>query len=159
LSASELLETIIFLKTLSERFFYSIGQQPFNQCWSWRGFVQINGYGRIGKGPRGSGYYMAHRAAWLIFYGSIPDGLVIDHLCRNRACVNPTHLRVCTQRENILAGTGASAENILKTVCPQGHSLSDAYIVTHANGNRSRKCRQCKRKQGKSYYDKLKAAS
>ncbi len=66
-------------------------------CWAWRGYVGVNGYGQIGiRGKR----YLAHRVVWQREHGSIPEGLELDHLCRNTICVNPNHLEPVTHREN-----------------------------------------------------------
>lgn len=74
---------------------------PVSACWIWQGEINRNGYGRVWiAGLR----VMAHRAVWQIIRGDIPDGLVLDHLCRNRACCNPCHLEPVTVRENTLRG-------------------------------------------------------
>lgn len=130
---------------LIERFFRFAGKKSYEECWNWRGYVGPGGYGEIQKGPKGGGHLMAHRAAWEIFHGPIPEGLVIDHLCRNRRCVNPVHLRTCTMKENILCGVSLSAVNAKKTHCFNGHSLADAYISILRNGNKVRRCRTCQK--------------
>src|SRR6266496_2265386 len=74
-------------------------------CWLWTGKTGRDGYGRIGLGGRGALVRVrAHRFAYELLIGPIPDGLQIDHLCRVRHCVNPAHLEPVTQRENILRG-------------------------------------------------------
>lgn len=70
-------------------------------CWLWRGEINRNGYGRVWmNGKR----FMAHRAVYEALHGPIADGMVLDHLCRNRACCNPDHLEPVTVRENTHRG-------------------------------------------------------
>lgn len=80
---------------------------------------------------------IAHRVAYETWVGPIPDGLTIDHLCRNRLCIEPTHLEPVTNRENIQRGG-----NSLKTHCPQGHPYDE---VNTASRNNRRYCRTCER--------------
>lgn len=83
---------------------------------------------------------LAHRYSYQHYKEKIPVGLVIDHLCRNKKCVNPKHLEVVTNRENVLRGIGLTAMNAKKTNCPKGHSLSGSNLYTH---NGIRYCRKC----------------
>lgn len=85
-------------------------------------------------------YQKAHRWSYEHYRGPIPDGLQLDHLCRNIACANPEHLEPVTQRENVLRGVGPTAINAAKTTCIHGHSLADAYINPSSG---SRMCRAC----------------
>lgn len=114
-----------------------------NPCWEWQGHINPRGYGvrswNIG-GKKVNKF--AHRLIYEATVGNIPEGLVIDHLCRNHACVNPTHLEVVSNRENILRGIGATAENARKTLCKNGHKFEGKNIVPCANGGRD--CRICK---------------
>lgn len=84
---------------LSQRFWDKV--EKTDGCWLWRAARDLNGYGRVGadEGPKRT--MLAHRAAWTLLRGDIPDGLVLDHLCRNPQCVNPAHLEPVTQRVNL----------------------------------------------------------
>jgi hypothetical protein len=108
------------------------------KCWEWQGVKRALLYG--GFYAEGKGYY-AHRWMWEYAYGKIPEGLTIDHLCRNTLCVNPYHLRLATQRENILAGGTRSAFHAKKDYCDNGHYFSDRNTYRWRG---SRCCRRCR---------------
>lgn len=97
------------------------------------------GYSRIFH--RGD-YYKGHRFVWEGLYGPVPDGLCLDHLCRNKKCVNPEHLEPVTMRENALRGIGITAINSKKVSCHRGHPLSGDNLIIKSDG--ARNCRQCK---------------
>ncbi len=84
----------------------------------------------------------AHRLAYFLVKGPIPDGLQIDHLCRNKRCVNPDHLEAVTGRENILRGISPTAINARRTSCVRGHVLTGANVATKGRGNRE--CMACR---------------
>lgn len=112
-------------------------------CWEWTHSKQ-RGYGWIGKGN--GRHVFAHRVVYELFRGPVPAGKQLDHLCRNRACVNPEHLDVVTARVNVLRGDGLPARNARKTHCKNGHALTGANVRTY--GRRSgieRVCRTCAR--------------
>lgn len=114
-------------------------------CWTWAGAHDIQGYGRFqASGERTRPRELrAHRVAYELLVGPIGPGLTIDHLCRNRGCVNPAHLEPVSIRDNLHRGDTAAARNAAKTRCPQGHEYTDAN--THRRANGKRECRLCMR--------------
>lgn len=112
-----------------------------NGCWVWRGWRDLDGYGRISRGRKSEGSVSTHRFAYELLKGPIPQGMQIDHLCRNRGCCNPDHLEVVTCRVNLLRGDTFQAANVAKTHCPRNHEYTpeNTYITTR--GGRS--CRAC----------------
>src|SRR4051812_41530336 len=97
-------------------------------CWEWQGTKNSEGYGRITVFRKNR---RAHRIAYEAFVGPIPDGLSLDHLCRNTSCVNPAHLEPLPIKENILRGNGPPAINARKTHCKKGHLLSEDNIYVN----------------------------
>lgn len=114
--------------------------EPNTGCWIWAG--GDNGrYGTLNIGNHKM--QPAHRATYELAKGKIPDGLHIDHLCRNTFCVNPDHLEAVTCKENVMRGEGLASINAKKTHCPKGHPYSGDNLYLHPNG--SRKCVTCRR--------------
>lgn len=118
-----------------------------NGCWRWTNYIGPNGYGRATVFPNGVKQVpLAHRLSWEIVYGRIPDGLQVDHLCRNRACVNPRHLDVVTPWENSWRSP-IHRIKWLATECRQGHPWTEENTY-HAKGkDGGRRCRACHREQ------------
>lgn len=115
-------------------------------CWQWTAATH-HGYGRFGV-RAGLDFWPvvpAHRASYVLLHGPIPCGLVLDHLCRNRGCVNPDHLEPVTHQINILRGNGAPARHATKTHCIHGHPFDEANTYIKANGGRD--CRTCNRER------------
>lgn len=110
-------------------------------CWWWRGGISMYGYGQFQ--PARSKNLRAHKFAWEMEHGPTPDDMVLDHLCRNRACVRPEHLEPVTPRTNTLRGIGPAAINSRKTACVNGHRFTPENTRVDAQGNRS--CWMCLR--------------
>jgi len=85
------------MKTLEERFWPKVDQGGTDACWLWKGYVSTKGYGYFHMPQRPM---LAHRVAWTLLVGSIPTGMQLDHRCHVRHCVNPSHLRVVTNKQN-----------------------------------------------------------
>lgn len=114
-------------------------------CWEWTGPTNPLGYGLINSGP--TGRRSTHRASYAFFVGPIPEGLVLDHLCRNRRCANPAHLEAVTCAENLRRGVGFAATNARKTHCVNGHEFDDKNTIHRRDG---RRCRECRNAQDRS---------
>lgn len=119
-------------------------------CWNWNGLISEKGYGLIdvaGSSVR------VHRLAFAIQNGYWPD--CIDHTCKNKRCVNPSHLEAVTVRLNTLRGTSPAAVNSAKTHCPLGHPLSGENLVI--NSRLDRVCRACTQSRLTRLWNKRKA--
>lgn len=126
-----------------------------DDCWLFAGYVNSLGYGQLfyrTDGKRKSDY--VHRASYETFVSQIPEGLVIDHLCKNRSCINPSHLEPVTARENTLRGDGVIL-NKIKTHCPKGHEYTPENTTQYSTI--WRRCRECDKQRHKEYYAKNKS--
>jgi hypothetical protein len=130
--------------TPSVRLRASLSVGGLDSCWEWQG-AQANGYGVLWVDGRPQ---YVHRLVWTHLRDPIPDGLTLDHLCRNSACANPRHLEVVTHRENILRGTGVSAQHARKTHCKRGHEFTSENTRIETNG--ARRCLTCERARRRS---------
>lgn len=127
--------------SVEQRFWAHTIKRGPDDCWLWKGRPSSRGYGRLTT-PWSSST-PAHRVSFMLHHGSIPDGHVIDHICRERTCVNPAHLRCVTPRINGLENSlSPAAINAKKTHCLHGHPLSGENLI-HAQGGR--RCRTCQR--------------
>ena len=116
-----------------------------NDCWLFAGYVDPQGYGRHFYTFNGKTTYIyAHRLMYEQLVGEIPKGLVIDHLCRVRHCVNPAHLEPVTASINTLRGEGVMA-NKRKTHCYKGHEFTEWNTQYRKSGWRV--CRTCNRER------------
>jgi hypothetical protein len=129
----------------SNRIARLIEVDPITGCHLWTGRLNNCGYGVMTFTQAGyrTATLSAHKVSYELTNGRVPDGLVIDHLCRVRHCVNPDHMEAVTSRENVMRSPVAQAAiNARKTHCPQGHLYTpeNMYTVTKAGG---RQCRIC----------------
>lgn len=118
-------------------------------CWLWTARVERNGYGRFWLDGQQHG---AHRVAYELFVGPIPDGREIDHLCRIRHCVNPDHLEAVTAAENVrrMAATRTPYQHRMET-CRNGHAYDAANAISTPTG---RACATCKREANRAFYER-----
>lgn len=116
-------------------------------CRVWTGACDPKGYGMINNGPPEGKTVRAHRIAYTILVGPIPDGLELDHLCRRRDCWNPDHLEPVTTAENSSRGRSWTHQ-AAKTHCPKGHPF-DVDNTYESNGKRH--CRECRDSSGRAY--------
>jgi hypothetical protein len=123
------------------RFFAQVEIADPADCWIWTGFRDRDGYGRFSAAG-------AHRVTYEMLIGPIPDGLTLDHLCRDRACVNPWHLEPVTSVENFLRAAA------IRTKCSKGHEISEDNTRMSRLGRRGepvRTCRTCERERQRRY--------
>lgn len=129
-----------YAKAYSEAFDSKRRVDATTGCHVWTAQVRKGGYGGFRMGR----YQLAHHAAVVLDGRIIPEGMVVDHTCRNRLCVNPAHLRVVTPRVNTLENSDAlAAINARKTHCIHGHALAGANLIVRTRGGRD--CRTCLR--------------
>lgn len=127
-----------------------------NGCLLWTGQINNEGYGQLSVN---GAMKLAHRVSYELSVAEIPPGLVIDHLCRVRSCIEPSHLEPVTQRENVLRSPVApGALNAAKTHCPQGHPYSpENTYVYYARNYTERICKTCRSAYQKRRYEARKA--
>lgn len=108
-------------------------------CWNWTGARQAGGYGRFAASPGDA--VLAHRWSYEALVGPIPDGMTLDHLCKNTACVNPAHLEIVTRETNALRGS----RNAAKTHCDSGHEFTAENTYVPPSRPNVRDCRACRK--------------
>jgi hypothetical protein len=109
-------------------------------CWVWKGAVLANGYGKVTVDYKTK---LVHRFLYEAMVGPIPFRYQIDHLCKNRLCVNPAHLEAVPARVNNARSTSPSSQNAAKTHCKHGHEFTPENIYVPAKRPNRRYCRAC----------------
>lgn len=129
----------------SERFHEHYEVNPATGCWDWTATVTDRGYGTIGEtvAPGKSRSIYAHRLSYEMHHGPIPAGLVVDHVCDNRRCVNPDHLQLLTSKQNILRSSAPEIRRRWLGQCIRGHDLNDPDNVYVRPDNGRKQCREC----------------
>lgn len=124
------------------RFWQKVNKTP--NCWLWTASLN-RGYGQMASGVPGNGPILAHRFAYEMLRGPIPPGRQIDHLCRNRACVNPDHLQPVTQQMNMRRGLQSRLMNGMDNKCVNGHEYTPENTYRNPNNPLDVRCRECSR--------------
>lgn len=108
-------------------------------CWEWTGCI-VRGYGQVAQ--PGGARRVAHRVSYELLVGSTPEGLELDHLCRNRRCVNPDHLEPVTKSVNARRSYSVAGVNARRAECVNGHPFDEVNTAMRPNG--SRRCKRCR---------------
>lgn len=135
---------ICSMKDRKERILSGKYFQKTDTCWIWIRALNWQGYGCVWWGGK---VKSAHRVIYELLIGEIPTGLTLDHLCKNKACVNPAHLEPVTMAVNVLRADGACALNKRKDRCKSGHLFDKANTIMYRD--KYRRCRECKRRVAK----------
>lgn len=137
-----------------ERLWSFVDRRGVDECWNWTGTKVRGGYGEISLGPLyGYRRSVSHRAVYEALVGPIPDGMELDHLCRNPSCVNPRHLEAVTHRENLRRSKNVVGMNIGKTHCKHGHEFTPENTYIRPD-NGTRRCKACMALADRRYREK-----
>jgi hypothetical protein len=115
-------------------------------CWAWTGTKTAAGYGQMRVAGRRE---YVHRISYQLHKGAIPDGLAIDHLCRNRACINPEHLEAVHPKTNAMRGRAPGILAYWANRCFKGHEFTPKNTITTPSGHR--RCRTCENASQRKY--------
>jgi hypothetical protein len=138
---------------VEERFWEKVDKNGPGGCWLWTAHVTAGGYGQFT--PRHHKHESAHRFAYALLVGPIPEGMTLDHACRVPRCVRPEHLRPMPIGPNVLGGVGITAINARKATCHRGHRFSQANTYVRADGSRA--CKTCQREAERRYRERRRA--
>ena len=133
--------------SLSDRLWAKVSRPSEAECWQWMAAKNRHGYGIINSGGHTGRALLAHRVAYLLTNGDVPEGMELDHLCRVRSCVNPAHLEPVTHKENLNRSDASMHPEAVRRrslrICPSGHPYDAENTYIRANGWRA--CRECQR--------------
>jgi hypothetical protein len=150
-----------------ERFWRFVpAHRPTDECWLWLGRIDTSGYGEYKQyaSPGRKHFWRAHRVAYELLVGPIPEGLVIDHLCRVRDCVNPAHMEPVTSAENTRRGSavgrsGATGAHLRRAyvdgvgyICRYGHVMTPQNTFVDRRGYWI--CRTCRYERHKEWVER-----
>ena len=152
--------------SIDDRFWAKVDICGADECWLWLAAKSSTGYG-VFSFQRNKGM-SAHRVAYILTHGPVAKGIDVDHLCRNRLCVNPSHLNLLTHKENLLKSRSygpfrkslnprkpSSRIFIPKDVCKNGHQMTPENTYVHIRGKRiSRECRICRKEHMRTFHKK-----
>ena len=143
---------MLSLPQMKDSFWSRVQLDCLDGCWEWKGYTTPHGYGRLTMNGKRQ---QAHRWAWELYaLPEVKQGQSLDHLCRNRVCVNPDHLEIVSLSVNSLRGEGFYAQNARKTHCVNGHEFTPENImpkVTTCGSKLGRECRRCAYIRSRTY--------
>lgn len=132
---------------LKKRFWNNVSATSAEGCWNWNGPISIYGYGRLMEsvGNRKTKQLMAHRFAYEEVIGKIEEGMTIDHVCRNKSCVNPAHMEIVTRGENSTRAHSKNMNAMRDNCCIRGHKIEGENVVLEKrkNGSQRKRCKAC----------------
>lgn len=131
----------------AELFWVKVAAGGEDECWLWPGAPDNTGYGRA---PHDGKKDLAHRVAYVLSFGAVPEGLVVSHIesCANKMCCNPRHLEAVTQREaNLRSAAIPSTVNARKTRCIHGHEFNEENTIIRSDRRPGRDCRACRQRR------------
>jgi hypothetical protein len=140
-------------RPLMDRLWEKVDVRGDDECWEWQASKIRGGYGEIMVRNDPLKRSVAHKVVYEALVGPVPEGMELDHLCNNPACVNPRHLRPVTHWENLMRSNSACAWNRCKTHCHRGHEFTPENTYIRKDRG-TRMCNACSRENQKRYQQK-----